>query len=96
MDRQTQFLMLVQTAAIERALKMGDATHDLAAAAMYRAMQIAPRRLPKDLNQATFEVIEWLMCGGVRPAWVKLDSRLRGNDGGRVDGPDGTDRTDSA
>lgn len=73
MNKQMRFLMLIQTAALERALKVGDPAHDYASPALAQAMRITPRCLPADLNQATFETIEWLMCGGQRPDWVRLE-----------------------
>lgn len=73
MSKRQRFLMLVQTAALERALKVGDPTHDYAAPALAQAMQIVPRCLPADLSAATFEAVEWLMCGGKRPEWVRLE-----------------------
>ncbi len=69
MDKRTAFLMLVQTATLERALKIGDLEHDTAAPALALAMTLNPKRIPNDLNHAVFEFIEWAMCGGARPEW---------------------------
>ena len=76
MNKQQRFLLLIQTAALERALKAGDPTHDSAAPTLAQAMRIHPHCLPDDLNAATFEAIDWLMCGGKRPEWVKLEGGL--------------------
>lgn len=88
MNRQERFLMLVQTAALERALKQGDPAHDVAAAALAQAMEIRPGCILKDLNQATFELIEWLMCGQARPEWIELRGETRRRGTNRTDGAD--------
>jgi hypothetical protein len=76
-NRQARFLMLIQTAALERALKEGDPAHDRAAAALAQVLEIRPGCILKDLNQATFELVEWLMCEQPRPEWVELRGERR-------------------
>lgn len=73
--------MLVQTAALERALKQSDPARDLAAAALAQVMEIRPGCILKDLNQATFELVEWLMCGQDKPDWVEVREKTPEADG---------------
>jgi len=73
-----KLLALIAVAALERSLKVNDAAHDYAAPVLARAMQeIDPdcSEIPHDLSQATWEVIEWLMCGKEKPEWVNKYER---------------------
>lgn len=74
-----KLLALIAVAALERSLKINDAQHDYAAPVLARAMMEIDENtsaIPNNLDQAVYEVIEWLMCGQPKPEWVnKYDHR---------------------
>lgn len=74
-----KLLMLIAVAALERSLKVNDSQHDYAAPVLARAMMEIDQNdsaIPNDLSQATFDVIEWLMCGQPKPEWVNKYAHL--------------------
>ncbi len=73
-----KLLALIAVAALERSLKINDPQHDYAAPVLARAMMEIDQNgspIPNDLNQAVYDVIEWLMCGKEKPEWVNKYER---------------------
>lgn len=70
MRRADKFLMLVQTGALSYDLKFGGQNCP-AIWVVYAAMNVDPRCLPNNLEDAAWGLVDYLIKGQERPPWLR-------------------------